>query len=184
MVNLEGLQEESVHIQHAISEADIITISAGANDILQKVDINRETGEIDMDLTELMAGLEEVNSNLEKIHSEIYALNPDVQIYVMGYYNPFPYLPSEVQPQLNILTDQLNSAIESSLSDFSADYVETKDTIADNFQMYLPNPNNIHLSDAGYQKLAALFWNKLINYQWIIKPAFTDVKKKTGHNYM
>jgi hypothetical protein len=35
-------------------------------------------------------------------------LNPNVKVYVMGYYNPFPYLLNEHQKPLLSLLDTLN----------------------------------------------------------------------------
>ena len=46
-----------------------------------------------------------------KIVSAIHKINPDAQVYIMGYYNPFPQMPQEVQPMLAPVIKRLNTAI-------------------------------------------------------------------------
>jgi hypothetical protein len=41
-------------------------------------------------------------------------------------------------------------------------YVPTEAVIAENYEEYLPNPYDIHLSPAGYHSIAKEFW-KAIN---------------------
>lgn len=76
----------------------------------------------------------------------------------MGYYNTFPYLPAQQQAGLVPLLIALNGQI-STLSNANGDtYEPTFAVIASNYQTYLPNPADIHLSLPGYKIVADQFW--------------------------
>lgn len=156
-----------VTIHDAIKSAELITLSAGANDVLGLIEINNETGAIKFDQTELAMAVQQVGLNTMKIVDTIYAVNPDAQVYVMGYYNPFPQLPSHLQPILGQLLDNINLAIGMATDNPNVHFVETGKAIAENPIVYLPNVTNIHLSEAGYKKVTEQFWNEMkTSYLW------------------
>jgi len=112
--------------------------------------------------------IRQVGINVLTIVAEINKINPNVQIYVMGYYNPFPNMPKEIQPLLNNLVEGLNTSIGTAAGNPNVEFIATKDVIAESSSVYLPNPTNIHLSEAGYQKVAEQFWDKMKNtYPWV-----------------
>lgn len=55
------------------------------------------------------------------------------------------------QQQLLPFLDLLNKTIQKVAKKEKATYVTTADAIAENYQGYLPNPRNIHLSEEGYE---------------------------------
>ncbi len=176
-----GQEEKKLTLHESIEEADVITISVGANDILKYLKINIETGVPEIDLEGLMGGFQQLGVNYHKILSDIYQENPNAQVYVMGYYNPFPHLQATYQPQITQLLDQLNATIQSGMKGTNAVFVPTKDAIATDFSAYLPNPENIHLSEVGYQVVAQQFDEKLQeNAPWIAPNTLTaEVKDHT-----
>ena len=58
---------------------------------LSKIHIDRTKNEVNFDQQQIQTALMEVGQNLAQILTTIKTLNPIVDIYVMGYYNPFPY---------------------------------------------------------------------------------------------
>jgi len=102
--------------------------------------------------------LQQVGANYKSIMGQINQLNPDVEVYVMGYYNPFPYMSADMQPMLNQLLATLNKTIAMGLEGTQAVLVPTGDAIAADYKSYLPNPENIHLSEAGYKVVMEQFW--------------------------
>ncbi|WP_263491931.1 hypothetical protein, partial [Escherichia coli] len=78
----------SIKLHDAIASAGLITISAGANDVLAHVKIDPKTFAVTYDEQALQMEIKQVGMNLMKIITEIHKLNPDAQVYVMGYYNP------------------------------------------------------------------------------------------------
>lgn len=135
-------------VQSKIKEAEFITIDIGANDLLPAVAVP----------TTIPVALGKVTVNLQAILAKIDQLNPTVKVYVMGYYNPFPYQPQEQQAVLLPLLDTFNGIIEARAIANGDTFVPTDTIIANDYQTYLPNPQNIHLSKEGYQLVAKEFW--------------------------
>ncbi len=176
-----GDLSKSANLRDSIKNADVITLSAGANDVLPSIKIDRETGALSYDLLSISAGLQKAGTNTQAILKEIYALNPDVHVYVMGYYNPFPFLSGENQKQAEQLLAYLNNAIQRGIEGTTAKYVATQYQIAANATAYLPNPQNIHLSEAGYQVVANQFKEQLAKDQpWIKKNILTAAVQKSA----
>lgn len=149
---------DGVSIQSAITEADLITISVGVNDMLRQLDRDNFT----YDQAEMSAALELVKQNIETIVTKIKAVNPDVKVYVMGYYNAFPYLPTDVQgnviiPLLSFLNDDIKQASER----VGAKFVRTDLEFEKGFEVYLPNKANIHPGEKGYLAIANCFWKAM-----------------------
>jgi len=158
-----GSVEKTAKLQQSIKDAEIITISAGANDVLPLLKQDPTTGKATVDQKALALMLQQVGGNYKAIMAQINELNPDAQVYVMGYYNPFPYKAKDLQPLLNQLLATLNKTIATGLEGTQAILVPTGDAIAADYKAYLPNPENIHLSEAGYKVVMEQFWLVLKN---------------------
>ena len=152
--DLSGLSQKTATIQQAIKEADFITLSVGANDVLKNV-TRSESGEFSFDAAGVLASIQQVATNYDKIFKSIYALNPEVDLIVMGLYNPFPHLQDPtIQAQLNMLVTTMNNSIKTVVAANSGVFSEVAPLIAEDVKVFLPNPNNIHLSEAGYKVVA------------------------------
>jgi len=168
----EDADGNSIKLHDAIANAGLITISAGANDVLAHV-IDPKTKKLSINAEAVQLEVKQVGMNLMKIVSAIHQINPEAQVYIMGYYNPFPQMPQEIQPMLAQLLKGLNTAIAAVAELPNVDWVQTADVIAKDFKGNLPNPQNIHLSPEGYQIVAEQFWNKVqADYPWIPVDAF------------
>ncbi|WP_301110140.1 S-layer homology domain-containing protein [Sporosarcina sp.] len=173
-----GAQDSTATLHQSIQEANLITLSAGANDILPYFKIDEKTGKPSFNLEEIQAALMQTGKNTQQILAKIYELNPKAQVYVMGYYNSFPQLPVEFQPQIAQLVAGLNGVIQSGMQGTPAHFVKTDELIAKDFPTYVPNPANIHLSEAGYRVVADAFREALTaNYPWYAKDTLTAEKR-------
>ncbi|WP_051508748.1 S-layer homology domain-containing protein [Sporosarcina sp. D27] len=167
-----GQEGKTLELHQAIQEANLITISVGANDMLKHFKIDPATGVPQFDMAELTAAIQQVGTNYNEILKVIYEINPNVQVYVMGYYNPFPALAADYQPQLAQLLAGLNGSIQAGMQGTPAEFVSTSEQIATDYKTYLPNSANIHLSEAGYKVVADEFSKQLkATYSWIPKDA-------------
>lgn len=109
-------------------------------------------------LAEIPGIIENIGVNTGKTLGAIRAVNPTAKIYVMGYYNALPYLSSEVQESMTKqMLDNLNEAIEVPTTKLGATFVPVAKLFEGNHLKYLPNPTNIHPSEAGYRALANAF---------------------------
>jgi len=138
-------------VKDEIKSADMITLNIGANDVLGLLKSPQH----------VPGAIRTVGQNLMVILATIDSLNPDVDVYVMGYYNPFPHLSLAEQSQLIPVMHALNNTIEA-VSSMNGDiFVPTADVIAENPMHYIPNPEDIHLSLDGYKVIAKEFWKVL-----------------------
>lgn len=156
-----GHEGQNVDLHQSIKDANLITLSVGANDVLEYFKIDPATGLPKIDSLSLTTAIQQVGVNYNSILKAVYDMNPNVQVYVMGYYNPFPHLSGELQPQLGQLLVGLNNSIQVGMTGTSAVFVPIGDAIATDFSAHLPNPQNIHLSEAGYKVVAAQFYNNI-----------------------
>ncbi|AWE08881.1 endoglucanase [Lysinibacillus sp. 2017] len=152
--DLDGPSQTTTTIHKAIKQADLISLSVGANDVLKYVN-RSESGQFTFDLPAVLQTIQTVSANYEKIFAEIKKINPDADVIVMGLYNPYPYLQdAAIQTQLNTLVSTMNNAIKAVVEKNEGVFSEVADIIASNHLEYLPNPNNVHLGEAGYEVVA------------------------------
>lgn len=153
-------KDDTIGIRANIAEADLITLDAGANDLLQKM--KRTDGGLYISPADLSQVLTQVESNIKAILEEINTLNPDAHVYVMGYYNAYPYLPTDQQEQFLPILNELNDTIKEAAISKGGVYVPTKDSMEVNIKVNLPNPSDIHPSVKGYEKIAGEFWKVVL----------------------
>jgi len=174
-----GYPTEQVKLKTSIKEAEIITLTVGANDLLPILKESQTTG---VDAVAIVKATKEAVTNIATILTEIKKLNPQAEIYVMGYYNSFPYYSENLQNQFKILLATMNTTIKTTAEKAGAIFVPTYDVVAKDVPNYLPNPENIHLSEAGYFALANEAFLPIIKTSslWDVTKAIqVDVKDRT-----
>lgn len=144
----------SSKIKKQVKEATHITIDIGANDLLAILKENQDLSQQKVQ-DQLTAAISAVGENLQAILSKIDQLNPKAKVYVMGYYNPFPYYPDKQQALLLPKLTSFNEQISSVAKKNGDKYVSVFKVINDK---YLPNPFDIHLNKTGYKVVANEFW--------------------------
>lgn len=177
----EDVLQQLPSIRRLLAEADIITLDVGINDI-QYLDefkeYRRKPSPENLEVLKTAVALQvpEITRNLKQIIDDINTADTDSRpaIYLMGYFNAYPYLP-ELESVINSLNDGILSvAIETGVS-----YVHTKDVMDQDLKRYLPG--DTHPTVEGYQIIAEEFW-KSIYKDFITKPladrSLVDVK---GH---
>lgn len=174
-----GYTKEQVKLRASIKEAEIITLTAGANDLLPLLKESQTTG---IDTVAIVKATKEAVSNIASILAEIKKLNPHAEVYVMGYYNSFPYYSENLQKQFKLLLTTVNATIKTTAEKAGAIFVPTHDVVAKDVPNYLPNPENIHLSEAGYFAVANEAFLPIIKTSslWDVTKAIQiDMKDKT-----
>ena len=89
-------------IQNAIANAEIITLDAGANDVLRQIEFDLEKMEANVDPVKVNGAITAAGLNTNTILAKIKHLNPNADVYVMGYYNPFPILPAQYVTSVSV----------------------------------------------------------------------------------
>ncbi|WP_261131747.1 S-layer homology domain-containing protein [Bacillus sp. Marseille-Q3570] len=151
----------NILIQPSIQNADIITISVGANDVLSYVEIDKSTGTVSFKEEEIAEALVGVGQNLGTIIAQIRTMNPEASIYVMGYYNAFPHLPNTEQEKVKAALNQLNAVIHEVAAATHSTYVSTAESFEADPTKFVPNPANIHPNMDGYYAIANDFWSRM-----------------------
>ncbi|MGM9946083.1 MAG: S-layer homology domain-containing protein [Lysinibacillus sp.] len=153
---------QEVSLLDEVKKADVITISAGANDVLKLLNRDEEGG-MQFDVQQIAQAIGQVTTNYDAILKRIAQLNPTADVFMMGYYNPYPYV-KEYTEQFNLLVSMMDRAMMQVAEENAAYFVEVADVVASNTELYLPNPQNIHLSEAGYEVVAQAFAEPVLEY--------------------
>ena len=153
---------KEVSLLDEVKKADVITISGGANDMLKFLKRDEASG-MQFDMQQITPAIEQVTANYDAILKRIAQLNPTADVFIMGYYNPFPYV-EEYTEHFNLIVLMMDRAMMQVAEDNAAYFVEVADVVASNTELYLPNPQNIHLSEAGYEVVAQAFAEPVLEY--------------------
>jgi len=147
MVEING---EKVYIQNALSNANLITLTVGANDFIKNLDFTNYTSKLE-NMEETKKELDEILKKNEELIDLIMTYN-NKQIIVTGYFNPFPGIRDNWE-EINELVEYYNNSLENICLRKEIDYVNLfklfyRDTKS------LPNSANIHPSEYGYKLIA------------------------------
>jgi lysophospholipase L1-like esterase len=168
---------EGKKIQDTLKTATVISVTAGANDVLRIAKIDAAKGTVTIDPLQFGSTNIKIQDNLGKTIQQIKAINPKAEVYVSGYYNPFPYISADQQPQLKQLLTLLNNGIKGVAAVNGATYVSLEAIFDSNIAKYLPNPLDIHPSQDGYQLIANYF---IQAYTDKVRFNFVDVSEKSS----
>ena len=163
-----------------VASAELATVQIGANDLLAPFTSYAASagGAASMDPAKAKAALQQVadsvstagpavQANLETILKNILAANPDVKIFVLGYYNPLPAGSKLLGVDLDAPMKSFNGYIEKAAADVDAAvsgaqvrYVDVSAAVAANQSAFLV-PTDIHPTEAGYKAIAATLWSRV-----------------------
>jgi lysophospholipase L1-like esterase len=145
------INSKKVTIKHALTKADVITLSIGANDLFYKL------GVTDIDLayyntTNLNKYVDEVVLDIEKLVLLIRKYCKE-DIILVGYYNPLwsmrKIYAKDFDPVFVYANEQLKQ-LSKKYNLYYADIYKIFEQNAD----FLPNPLDIHPSNEGYSAIS------------------------------
>jgi lysophospholipase L1-like esterase len=136
-------------IASSISDSDIVLITIGANDIMQIVKENF-TNLVMEDFVFERDGYEE---RLRRIFDEIRRLNPNTEIYLLGFYNPFKQYFDDIE-ELDLIVETWNTTGNDVVSDYeNTTYIPTDDLFKDATAELFAD-DNFHPNYEGYYRIA------------------------------
>ncbi|GGM33170.1 hypothetical protein GCM10011351_19020 [Paraliobacillus quinghaiensis] len=144
---LKRLEDEE--IRESIEEADMVLLTIGANDIMNVVKNNF------MNLNEEPFAIERTayEQRLREIFDTIFALNPDTEIYLIGFFNPFEGYFEDIDELDQILTNWNNTGRRLTLQYAQAHFVPTNDLFQIEDVSLLAD-DNFHPNATGYTLIA------------------------------
>lgn len=146
-----SIDNEETTIKHALTKADVVTISIGANDLFYKMGINN------LDLAyyseiDLKKYVDEVVFDVEKliILTKKYCKE---DIILVGYYNPLWHMKKSYAKELDPIFVYANEKMIGISKKYNLYYVNIH-TLFEKNSDFLPNPLDIHPSAGGYNAIS------------------------------
>ena len=133
----------------SISDADIVLITVGANDIMRVLKENITNITVD----DFQDARVKYRERLKKVFEKIYTLNPHTDVYLLGFYNPFTrYFPSI--KELGVIIRNWNEVGKEVTAQYNnATYIPTIDLFDDpNVDLFWRD--NFHPNYKGYHRIA------------------------------
>lgn len=150
---------ENEEISSAIKDADIVLITIGANDIMKVVRNNYTNLHIEPFQEEKIKYIERLTAIFYKINE----LNPDTQIYLIGFYNPFERYFGDIE-QLDMILNDWNQAGETVTEEFENVYFIPTEDLFSNSTINLFADDNFHPNTSGYKLMAQRVLEYLSKY--------------------
>ena len=138
------IKNKQITIQNVLIKADLVTLSIGANDILNKINIEEA-----IDYNQIYNYIDDSNKDLEKLLKLMREYCKE-DILLIGYYNPYPYLNNK---KTNDIFDYLNKKYKETADKYNVTYIEISDLFKEN-PNFLPNENDIHPSEEAYKAIS------------------------------
>lgn len=147
----------SAEAQDELKQANLITVSAGANDLLKLVSADPADGSLSFGQIQVDFALNGARKNLEKILAELKQRAPFADVYVMGYYFAYPHARESQKEGTALQLDRLNEILETTAKENGAKFVSVDEKFGDNAIGKVPNPADVHPNLSGYQSMANAF---------------------------
>ncbi|WP_430790031.1 SGNH/GDSL hydrolase family protein [Virgibacillus flavescens] len=141
---------EDPNVTTSVADADIVLITIGANDIMQVVKENFA----DITMDDFSKARMEYEVRLKKVFEKIYKLNPNADVYLLGFYDPFGRYFPQIK-ELGIIVRNWNQTSERIAESYNnATYIPTLDLFEDpNIDLFWKD--NFHPNFQGYHRIAA-----------------------------
>lgn len=152
---LERIQSEEA--QNLLANATLITVSAGANDLLRLVQVNPNAGTLAFSQLQADYALNLARKNMISILDELEERAPKAKIYVIGYYFAYPTVHPTQKEGTNAQLVRLNTILQQQAEQAGAAYINVYDAFGLNATNYLPNSADVHPNIEGYRQMANSF---------------------------
>ena len=152
---LERVQSEEA--SELLKNATLITISAGANDLLRLVQVNPKAGTLAFSQLQVDYALNVARKNMAEILAELQVRAPNADVYVMGYYFAYPTVHATQKVGTNEQLIRLNTILQQQANGAGAKYVDVYEAFGLEGVEFLPNPADVHPNFEGYRQMANAF---------------------------
>ncbi|WP_245830985.1 SGNH/GDSL hydrolase family protein [Sediminibacillus massiliensis] len=140
---------DQTEIAASISEADLVLVTIGANDIM-KVAKNNFTN---LEYEPFMREQEHFRQRLRSIIDKMLDMNPETEIYLIGFYNPFQKYFSDIEELSQIVEEWNGTSSSVALEYDQVHYIPTSD-LFHNVEEDLLYEDNFHPNATGYKLMA------------------------------
>lgn len=142
------------NLKKDLRESDLVTVSIGANDLLNSINFKNLNANNILELKSkvilILPSLDECIKEIRKYAKE--------DIVIMGYYNPIPFLFNVSGDDLDELFAYIDEEYRKIAKKYDTDYISLYQLFKSNTS-FLPNPSDIHPNSAGYKAIADKLYN-------------------------
>ncbi|WP_391117349.1 SGNH/GDSL hydrolase family protein [Psychrobacillus sp. L3] len=143
-----------------LKNATVVTISAGANDLLRLVQVNPSNGSVAYKQIQVNYALNNVRKNIDDIIKEVQAVTPKAKIVVMGYYFPYPHVHDAQKEGIKKELNTMNAILKTEANANGATFVAVDEAFKGHEKELLPNPSDVHPTMEGYRLIANAFFKQ------------------------
>ena len=144
--------------QEVLKNATLVTISAGANDLLGLMRVNPSNGTIAYEQVQVNFALNNVRKNIGSIIKEVQKVAPNAKIYVMGYYFAYPHLQETQKEGIHNELTTLHTILKNEAEANGATFVSVEEAFNGKEKELLPNTSDVHPTMEGYRLMANAFF--------------------------
>jgi lysophospholipase L1-like esterase len=148
---------KSEEASEVLANATLITISAGANDLLRLVQVNPTAGTLAFSQLQVDYALNVARKNMEDMLAELKLRAPNAKVYVMGYYFAYPNVHPTQKEGTNAQLMKLNTILKQQAERAGMTYIHVYDAFGLQATQFLPNIVDVHPNFEGYRQMANAF---------------------------
>lgn len=149
---------QSEQARELLAKATLITISAGANNLLPLIAHNPNAGTLAFSQLSADFALNKVRLGMEQLLQELEQLAPNAKVYVIGYYFPYTHVHDEQKDGAAQQLALMNTILQQQAESFGATFVEVESAFGNERLAFLPNSADVHPSRLGYLAIANAFF--------------------------
>lgn len=149
---IETVQSEKA--EPLLSEATLITLSAGANNLLPLITHNPQQGTLAFSQLNANFALNEVRTQMEELLSLINEKAPKATVYVLGYYFPYVSVHKEQADGAVEAVQLLNAILKQETEEAGHIFVDVYEAFDQHHKTHLPNVQDVHPNQLGYRTMA------------------------------
>lgn len=145
---------QSERADELLRAATLVTISAGANDLLRLIGHNPSAGTLTYAQLSADYALNTARKDFVTLLDVVRTKAPNADIYVMGYYFPYPNVHAAQRVGTSEQLHLLNEILQHIANEAGAKFVAVDDDFTANAGEYLPNVADVHPNQQGYRIMA------------------------------
>jgi len=148
---------QSKEAKPLLAKANVITISAGANDLLRLIQVDAKSGSLSFRQIPADYSLNKARENMTILLAELKRIAPQAEIYVMGYYFAYPHVRDSQKVGATKQVDKLNLILANVAKDAGVYFVPVNQDFGQSSIDKVPNPSDVHPNAEGYRTMANSF---------------------------
>ncbi|WP_165967136.1 GDSL-type esterase/lipase family protein [Jeotgalibacillus sp. S-D1] len=168
---------DTAEVRQAVEQATMITLSAGANDVLGLVQQDAGGRTVAYDQLTANAVLNQMRIQYGELLDEVQEINPDAAIYAIGYYFPYPHVLETQQQGVRKMLATVNTIIQNEAEARDIEFIDVAEDFDKNGNEYVPNPTDVHPNQEGYTAIASSFFEQV---EPSIEVSLNDVPPNPG----